>query len=153
MPFPLGRKDMAGMPDTSGSNDGFRHDLGVAFGRRAFGTMALGLIGAMSPLLAAAVPLKIATIGAGRMGGSVGTAWAKAGHEVMFSSRHPESLKDLVAAAGPRARAGTVKEAVAFGDVIVLLVPYSAMPDLAKDYGKALAAKPLVIDVSDPFVQ
>ena len=117
---------------------------------------ALLLIGATSaltftvPVLGAAAPLRIATIGAGRMGGSVGTAWAKAGHDVMFSSRHPETLKDLVASAGPHARAGTVKDAVAFGDVIVLLVPYSAMPDLAKDYGKALAAKPLVIDVSNP---
>src|SRR5271169_2230039 len=56
--------------------------------------------------LAAAAPLKIATIGAGRMGGALGTAFAKAGHQVMFSARHPEELKDLVAAAGPNARAG-----------------------------------------------
>src|SRR5579864_2333404 len=61
---------------------------------------------------------KIATIGAGREGGALGTLFAKLGHPVMFSSRHPEELKDLVAAAGPTARAGTTAEAVAFGEVI-----------------------------------
>jgi len=101
---------------------------------------------------AAAAPLKIATIGAGKMGGELGKLWAKAGHKIMFSTRHPEELKDLVAGVGANASAGTVAEAVAFGDVIVLLVPYSAMPDLAKDHGKVLAAKALVMDVSNPIV-
>src|SRR5690348_13507011 len=44
-------------------------------------------------------PLKIGTIGSGREGGALGTLFAKAGHPVMFSSRHPEQLKDLVASA------------------------------------------------------
>src|SRR5437868_15300271 len=59
-------------------------------------------------------PLKIGTIGAGREGGSLGTLFAKAGHPVMFSPRHPEELKDLVAAAGPNAKAGNVADAIAF---------------------------------------
>jgi lactate dehydrogenase-like 2-hydroxyacid dehydrogenase len=67
--------------------------------------------------------IKIATIGAGREGGALGTLFAKLGHPVLFSSRHPEELKDLVSAAGPTARAGTTADAVAFGDVIVLAVP------------------------------
>src|ERR1700759_4957087 len=94
--------------------------------------------------------LKIATIGAGNEGGALGTIFAKLGHPVMFSSRHPEQLKDLVAAAGPNARAGSVADAVAFGDVIFLVVPYSAVEQIGRDYGKALAAKPLVVDVSNP---
>jgi len=110
--------------------------------------------------LAAAIPgsafgqslssLKIATIGSGHEGGSLGTLFAKLGHPVMFSSRNPEELKDLVAAAGPTARAGTVAEAVAFGDVIFLVVPYSAVPQIGQDFGTALAAKSLVVDVSNP---
>jgi predicted dinucleotide-binding enzyme len=68
----------------------------------------------------------------------------------MFSSRHPEQLKDLVASAGPNARAGSVADAVAFGDIVFLVVPYSAVEQIGKDYGKALAAKPLVVDVSNP---
>src|SRR5579863_855274 len=95
--------------------------------------------------------MKIATIGAGREGGALGSLYAKLGHPVMFSSRHPEELKDLVAAAGPTARAGTTAEAVAFGDVIFLVVPYTAVEQIGKDFGAALAAKPLVLDVSNPI--
>ena len=94
--------------------------------------------------------LKIATIGAGAEGGALGTIYAKLGHPVMFSSRHPEQLKDLAATAGPNARAGSVADAVAVGDVIFVVVPYSAVEQIGKDYGKALAAKPLVVDVSNP---
>jgi len=94
--------------------------------------------------------LKIATIGAGAEGGALGTIFAKLGHPVMFSSRHPEQLKDLVAAAGPNAQAGSVADAVAFGDVIFLVVPYPAVEEIGRDYGMALAAKPLVVDVSNP---
>ena len=94
--------------------------------------------------------IKIATIGAGHEGGALGTLFAKLGHPVMFSSRHPEELKELVAAAGPNARAGTVGDAVAFGDVIFLVVPYTAVAQIGQDFGSALATKPLVVDVSNP---
>jgi predicted dinucleotide-binding enzyme len=98
-------------------------------------------------------PLKIGIIGAGREGGALGTAFAKAGHPIMFSSRHPEQLTDLVASAAPLAKAGTVGQAVDFGNVVLLVVPYSAIEQISKDYGKALAAKPLVIDVSNPIAR
>jgi len=101
--------------------------------------------------LAQAQPLKIATIGAGREGGALGALFVKAGHPVMFSSRHPEELKDFVAGLGPLAKAGTVTEAVAFGDVVLLVVPYKAVAEIGKEYGGALAAKALVIDVSNPI--
>lgn len=116
--------------------------------------LRLGLLAAALPHqgLAASAPLKIATIGAGRMGSALGGLFVKAGHPVMFSTRHPEELKDMVGGLGPLARAGTVAEAVAYGDVVALLVPYSAMPGLARDHGAALAAKPLVLDVSNPIV-
>src|SRR5258707_15023674 len=118
----------------------------------ALGGLALGMA-AMSPSATRAQPakLKIATIGAGREGGALGTLFAKEGHPVMFSSRNPDSLKDLVAGAGPNAKAGTVAEAVAFGDVVLIAVPYTAMEQIAKDYGPALATKQLVFDVSNPI--
>src|SRR3984957_489240 len=97
--------------------------------------------------------IKIATIGSGREGGALGTLFAKLGHPVLFSSLHPEELKDLVAAAGPTARAGTAADAVAFGEVIFLVVPYSAVPQIGHDLGSALAAKPLVVDVSNPVAE
>ena len=51
-------------------------------------------------------PLKIGMVGAGRMGGALGALFVKAGHPVMFSSRHPENLKDLATRLGPLAQAG-----------------------------------------------
>jgi len=97
--------------------------------------------------------LKIATIGAGREGGALGSLFAKQGYPVMFSSRHPDDLKDLVANAGPTAKAGTIEQAIKFGDVVLLVVPYTAVEQIGKDYGQALAAKQLVIDVSNPIAR
>src|SRR5208282_4373015 len=54
--------------------------------------------------------LRIGVIGSGKIGGTIGGLWVKAGHSVLFSSRHPDELKDLVAGLGPLARAGTVAE-------------------------------------------
>jgi 8-hydroxy-5-deazaflavin:NADPH oxidoreductase len=131
-------------------------------GRREFldlalGGLALGAIAA-SPRAAFAqadggAPLKIATIGAGHEGGALGTLFAKQGHPVMFSSRNPGQLKDLVATAGPTAQAGTVEQAVAFGDVVLLVVPYTAVAQIGKEHSKGLAAKPLVMDVSNPIAR
>ncbi|MBA4361285.1 MAG: DNA-binding protein, partial [Pseudomonas sp.] len=89
---------------------------------RIFSLMLAGLV--LYTSQAMADTLKIGVIGAGKVGGTLGTLWVKAGHSVMFSSRHPESLADLVKEAGPNARAGSVTEAAAWGDVIVLSVPY-----------------------------
>jgi predicted dinucleotide-binding enzyme len=125
---------------------------------RLAGRAAAFLALAASPLAALAqtasgVPLKIATIGAGREGGALGTLFAKAGHPVMFSSRHPEQLKDLVESAGPSAKAGTVAEAVAFADIVLLVVPYTAVEGIGKEFGPALASKALVMDVSNPIAR
>lgn len=98
-----------------------------------------------------AAPLKIGMIGAGREGGALGALFVKAGHPVKFSSRNPDNLKDLVAGLGPLASAGTVAEAVAFGDVVVVVIPYTAVEGIGKAHGAALASKVLVLDVSNPI--
>jgi 8-hydroxy-5-deazaflavin:NADPH oxidoreductase len=126
-----------------------RDVLQLAGGTAAFLALAAGPLAALAQT-ASGAPLKIGTIGAGREGGALGALFVKAGHPVMFSSRHPEALKDFVAGLGPLASAGTVAEAVAFGDVVLLVVPYTAVPEIGKEYGSALAAKALVIDVSNP---
>lgn len=98
-----------------------------------------------------AAPLKIATIGAGHIGGTLGSLWVKAGHPVMFSSRHPEELKDLVAGLGLLAHAGMPAEAIAFADVVLLAVPYRAIKQIGQDYGRDLASKVLVLDATNPI--
>src|ERR1019366_6142807 len=112
----------------------------------------LALAAAPRAGLAQTAPLKIATIGAGHIGGTLGSLWVKAGHPVMFSSRHPEELKDFVAGLGPLARAGTPAEAIASADVVLLAVPYSAIKQISLDFGQQLAAKVLVLDASNPIV-
>ena len=113
-------------------------------------------LAALAPSMAAAQtpaggPLKIAMIGSGREGSALGTLFVKAGHPVMFSSRNPERLKDLAAGLGPLAQAGTVEQAVAFGDIVALVVPYTAIEEIGKAHASALAAKVLVLDVSNPI--
>ena len=98
-------------------------------------------------------PLKIGMVGAGREGGALGALFVKAGHPVMFSSRNPENLKGLVAGLGPLAQAGTVEQAIAFADVVVIAVPYTAIEQIGKTHASALARKVLVIDVSNPIAR
>lgn len=107
---------------------------------------------AQAPARQAAKPMRIGFIGSGNIGGAIGELFARAGHEVFFSSRNPDSLKALVTRVGPRARAGTVSEAIAFGDVIFLGVPYSSMPDISKQYAGALKGK-IVLDAGNPNVR
>ena len=95
-----------------------------------------------------AAKMKIGVIGAGRVGGTIGGLWTKAGHPVFFSSRHPEELRDLIARLGPLAEAGPVDQAIGFGDVVFIAVPYGAMPQIGKDYGKSLAGK-IVLDAGN----
>lgn len=100
--------------------------------------------------LAQSGPIKIGIIGAGNIGGTIGQLWAKAGHKVFYSSRHPDELKPLVEKTGPNAQAGTVQQAVAFGDVIFIAVPYSAMPGIGRDNAAALKGK-IVLNASNPI--
>jgi len=110
---------------------------------------ALGL----STLLSAAEPakgLRIGIVGSGNVGGTLGTLWVKAGHEVMFSSLDIEHDRKLAAGIGPGARAGTPKEAAAFGEVLFFAVPYAALPGLGRDLATELKGK-IVLDASNPI--
>jgi predicted dinucleotide-binding enzyme len=121
--------------------------------RRVILAMGTGLAGWLTApgsgwTQSASAPSKIGVIGSGKIGGTLGTLWVKAGHQVLFSSRHPEELKELVAGLGSSARAGTPEEAIAFGDAILIAVPYKAYPQLGQDYAKALSGK-IVLDTGN----
>jgi predicted dinucleotide-binding enzyme len=92
--------------------------------------------------------MRIGIIGSGHIGGTIGGLWVKAGHPVLFSSRHPEELKDLVAGLGVLARAGSVDQAIAFGDVVFIAVPYGVLPQIGRDYTGALKDK-IVLDAGN----
>ncbi len=95
--------------------------------------------------------IKIGIVGSGRVGGGIGSVWVKAGHEVMFSSRHIEHDKALAAKLGANAHAGTPREAAAFGEVVMISVPYGALPEVGKNL-EALIKGKIVIDTCNPFV-
>src|SRR3954469_5525026 len=99
---------------------------------------------AVFPVFAQGKPMKIGVIGSGRIGTTLGGLWAKAGHEVMFSDRDAEQAKRAADSAGPRGRTGTVKEAGAFADVVLIAVPYGALPAVASEAGEALKGKIIV---------
>lgn len=106
----------------------------AALGRRAQGLRAQPGAARMQP---------VGVIGAGHIGGTIGGLWVQAGHPVLFSSRHPDELR-------PLAQAGSVAQAIAFADVVLLAVPYKALPEIARDYGRALSGK-VVIDATNAF--
>lgn len=122
--------------------------------RAAAGVAALGLAlaAAAGPPAAAptAAPLKIGIIGTGHIGGTLARLWVAAGHEVLMSSRHPDELKALAASLGPRARVGTPREAAVFGEVVLVSVPYGALPQVGRDLKAELAGK-IVLDTCNPY--
>ena len=118
---------------------------------------ALALLGAFGPALAAppaakqsAAPLKIGIIGTGQIGGALARLWVAAGHEVLMSSRHPDELKGLAAELGPRAHVGTPHDAAVFGGVVLMSVPYGALPQVGRDLKAELAGK-IVLDTCNPY--
>ena len=117
------------------------------------GALALGARSELALAQANASQVKVGSIGAGRMGGALGELFVKAGHPVMFSSRHPDNIKPLAARLGPLAQVGTVEQAVAFGDVIVLVVPYAAIEEIGKAHGRAIASKALLLDICNPIAR
>jgi 8-hydroxy-5-deazaflavin:NADPH oxidoreductase len=90
----------------------------------------------------------IGFIGAGNIGSTLARLFLATGRDVVLSnSRGPETLADLVAELGPRARAATPAEAGAAGDVVVVTVPLKAYPDLPVE---PLAGK-TVIDTNNYY--
>ena len=84
------------------------------------------------------------------MGGTLAELWAKAGHEVMISSRHPEELKAQAQAIGPKVHVGTVREAAAFGPVVVIAMPYGKWPEISDEIKSETPGK-TVIDLTNPY--
>jgi predicted dinucleotide-binding enzyme len=127
------------------SRRGFLRATGAAAASLALGGLPLAARAAGS----ANAGMKIGIIGSGRIGGTVGGLWVKAGHEVMFSSLDLEHDKALAASLGPNARAGTPREAAAFGEVLLISVPYGALPQVGWDLADLIKGK-VVLDTCNP---
>jgi 8-hydroxy-5-deazaflavin:NADPH oxidoreductase len=98
----------------------------------------------------APAPLRIGVIGTGNIGGALASHWARAGHELVISGLDPEALKPLAARLGAKVRVGSPREAAAFGEVILVSVPYSALPQVGRDYAREMAGK-VVLETGNPY--
>ena len=101
-------------------------------------------------LAATSEKMKIGMIGSGNVGSALGSVWARAGHEVMFSSRTLANDEALAKKLGGTARAGTPQQAATFGEVLVFSVPYGALPELGKTLASEIKGK-VVIDACNPY--
>jgi len=95
--------------------------------------------------------VKIAIIGAGNVGGTLGKGWAKKGHQVYFGVRRPDDAEtqNLLKATGGGAKAGSSADAAAFGEVVVFATPWPATEAAVKSAGD-LSGK-IVIDCTNPL--
>jgi len=91
--------------------------------------------------------MDIAIIGAGNVGTALAGALARAGHHVTISAKHPEHAAQAAQSSGAGS-AGTNKEAIEAGDVVILAVPGTAIEAIVADAGAELAGK-VVVDVSN----
>jgi len=93
--------------------------------------------------------MKIGILGAGSVGGTLGTAWANKGHKICFGVRRPDTpeMTDLLRTIGPAARAGSAAEAAAFGETVVLATPWQS--DVLRSAGD-LTGK-VLLDCTNPL--
>jgi hypothetical protein len=95
---------------------------------------------------------KIGFIGAGKIGGTLAKLWTQAGYRVMLSARDLGPVRELAAQLGPNASVGTPAEAAAWGEVVVVSVPYGALPQIGRDYAAQLKGK-VVLDTCNPYLE
>src|SRR5579872_3627662 len=82
------------------------------------------------------VPMRVGILGSGLIGAKLGTIFARAGHEVVFSyARSEQKLKSLAKEAGGQARAGTPREAAQDAEAVLLAVHWSRFDDVLKQAG------------------
>ena len=118
--------------------------------RGLLGASLLALSPALSPAWAAP-NLKIGVIGSGRIGGTLAKVWAQAGYKVMISARSLEEVQKLAAEIGHGVTAGTTQQAAAFGDVVLISVPFGALPQVGRDNAAQLKGK-IVLDTCNPYL-
>ncbi|MCI0442297.1 NADPH-dependent F420 reductase [bacterium] len=94
--------------------------------------------------------MKIGVIGNGNMGGALGKLWSSRGHKIMFGSRNPESVKTM-AGISPNINSGSIPDAVRFGEVILLAVPWHGVENVFRLAGPVSGK--IIIDCTNPLAE
>jgi predicted dinucleotide-binding enzyme len=94
--------------------------------------------------------MQIAIIGAGNVGGALGTRWAEKGHSIRYAVRNPkdDKVQKLIAALKGKAQAATIAEAIRPAEVVVLATPWEGARDAVTAAGN-LTGK-ILIDATNP---
>ena len=95
--------------------------------------------------------MKIAVLGAGRVGSTIGRLWHAAGHDVTFTARHATRPRAMAAELGDHAHAAPVADAVAAADVVLVAVPGPAVTDALQAAGR-LGGR-IMLDAANSFGQ
>ncbi len=95
--------------------------------------------------------MRIAVLGTGDVGSTLGTRWAEKGHQIIFGSRNPgrDDVRKLLAKAGPNSKATGYEQAVAAADVSVLATPWEAAQQLLESIGDWTGK--ILIDCTNPL--
>lgn len=88
--------------------------------------------------------MKLAIIGSGNIGKSIGTWASKVGYDVTFSSRNPQHAQEAAKAAGNKASSASISDAVDQADMVLLAVPYGAVKEVLTGLGSKLKGKVLI---------
>jgi predicted dinucleotide-binding enzyme len=96
--------------------------------------------------------MNIGIIGSGNVGGTLGTRWAQAGHDVIFGSRNPgsDAMRQLAAKAGPSARAASLQEALEAAELLLLATPWPATKAVLEGLGDP--AGKVLMDATNPLL-
>ncbi len=94
--------------------------------------------------------MKVAVVGAGRIGGTLGKKWSRAGEEVHFGVRSPQKpeVQDLVKSLRANASVSSIPDAIGWGDVVVFAIPGAAMKETITTHARALDGK-IIIDATN----
>lgn len=96
--------------------------------------------------------MKLAVIGSGNIGKSIGTWASKKNYEVIFAAKNEQHAQEAARGAGNNATAADVKKAVEMADVILLAVPYDAVKEVIAEVGPLLKDK-VLIDATNALTQ
>lgn len=94
----------------------------------------------------------IGIVGAGMIGGALAELLARAGYDVILSSRHPAELEPLAAKFAPRVHAASAEEAARKGDAVVVTIPLKSVPEVGRQIAPLVSGK-IVIDTNNPYPQ
>src|SRR5436190_19539109 len=96
--------------------------------------------------------MKVGILGSGDVGKALGAGFVKKGHDARIGPRVPQKLVDWKEKTGPRASVGSVADAAAYGEVVVLATLWSATQAVLKVAGEDNLRGKVIIDATNPLV-